>query len=706
MHFWSPFPFVRISIALIVGIALQYQYQWHLDEWWGIPIVFLISLLLSFWASNKWLNSVLEVFYGLSVVIVFVYVGSLVTFFHQNTNDEHHYTRYDHADAFSVRLISDVSVRTNYHRYEAELTSVLVADTLHPVNGKMFLYVRKTDSLEVFNIGDRFYVNGNYYPVQAPSNPHTFDYKAYLEKLNIYAHAFVSMSDTRFMGNEPPGILLSVAHHIRNVCKQTIQEIIPEAREQSILMALLVGVKDYLDEATKDSYAQAGAMHVLAVSGLHVGIIYYLLTLVFGFLKRNPAGKITFILLALSIIWLYAAVTGFSPSVLRASVMFSVILLSETLSRRSNIYNSLGIAALILLLYDPFLIYSVGFQLSFLAVLGIVFFQPKIKSLWSPENKILQYFWEISCVSMAAQLVTFPLTVYYFHQLPTYFLLANLIVIPAAGLILTGGIVGILLYQLVPVLGELAGRLLYYLMYGINEAIDLLTQLPLTVVDWLYFDFWDTALVYGAILLVCMAFDYQLKRSLFAAMILFGAFMVKADFNLYDRTTNRSIIFYGIKNHVAIDFIEGQNAMLLVDKVVSLDHKVMDYQVNPNRLASRLEPFDCAMKSLDSSDAVMAMPFGYLIEKMGQRIMVINSQEEFELKEEPEVDILYLNERNTGILTKVKAKHYLLGWGIGYYAVQRIRDQFENDEVHFHSLRLDGYYELPLVSSENQSINN
>ncbi len=631
---------------------------------------------------------------GFSFLVILAVIGYYITSLHQSASQPCHYSNYEHVKAFQGTIVSDYSERKDYFRYELELTSVLQDSVASLAQGTIFLYVRKGEMDTVYRYGDQLSVLAGYFPVNAPGNPEEFDYRAYLQKQGIYAHAFASTSDIEILANAPPSWLMNLSIAIRVKVKAIIQEVIWKEREQSILLALLVGIKDHIDNETKAAYSSAGAMHVLAVSGLHVGIIFLFINVLLGFLKKNKWGKVLFVFLSLSLIWAYALVTGFSPSVLRASVMFSVILISQTVGKQSNIYNSLGLAAFVLLLYDPYLIYSVGFQLSFAAVFGIVFLQPRLVRLFSPSTKFAKYFWEITCVSIAAQLATFPLTVFYFHQFPTYFLVSNLIVIPAAMGILLGGIVAIFLALINATVGFWFGCLVFGLIWVVNELVALLMLLPLPIVDWLYFDFYDTLFVYAIILALSLALEYYSRFSVYVGLVCSIAWCLYLTFSFHENASQKRIIFYEIKDKIAIDLVDGNRALLLIDKLDTAEMEVVSFQINPFRLANGLPPVHHSYVLLDSADMVRPFDFGYLLSWRGNRIMILNNDKDLVWDEQLPADIVYLENERVVSFGQMEVKSLIFGANLNAYKVKGMQDKASEASLKSHSLAEQGYFEI------------
>ncbi|MDO9136394.1 MAG: ComEC/Rec2 family competence protein, partial [Lutibacter sp.] len=208
---------------------------------------------------------------------------------------------------------------------------------------------------------------------------------------------------------------------------------------------LLLGQRQHLTSELQQSYIGAGAIHILAISGLHIGIILLILTAVFKPLHYFKHGKLMATALIIVILWMYAIIAGMSPSVVRAVAMFTAIAFGMYVNRPSGTYKTLVISMFFLLLFNPYYLFEVGFQLSYLAVFSIVWIQPKIYNLWKPKFWILDKLWQLLTVSSAAQIGVLPLSLYYFHQFPGLFFVSNLVIIPVLGIILTAGIVIIIL---------------------------------------------------------------------------------------------------------------------------------------------------------------------------------------------------------------------------------------------------------------------
>jgi competence protein ComEC len=273
------------------------------------------------------------------------------------------------------------------------------------------------------------------------------------------------------------------------------------SQEESIFQSLLLGYRAQIDYELKNAYATAGVMHILSVSGLHVGIIYLFLIFITGPLKKLKYGKSISATITLSGIWFYSIISGFSPPVIRSACMFSFQGISQLLQRQALSFNSLFLSAFIILLVDPSQLFDIGFQLSYLAMSGIFIFYEPINKVNTIDNSIATKTWELISLSISAQLGTLPLTIYYFHNLPLYFLLANLIIVPFTSLILYVGIVFLILSPLNFIAGYIA-QLVSLMISLLNQSVLFVERLPYASITGFYPNMVQTVILYILILLI------------------------------------------------------------------------------------------------------------------------------------------------------------------------------------------------------------
>jgi competence protein ComEC len=259
---------------------------------------------------------------------------------------------------------------------------------------------------------------------------------------------------------------------------------------------LLIGYTNDLDKDLVQMYSNTGVVHIIAISGMHLGLIYLILGWILSKIPGVQKSAILQYILILSCLWIFSLLTGAGASVIRAAVMFSFILTGKTFSKASSIYNSLAAAAFVMLLYNPFYLWDVGFQLSYLAVIGILVFQKPIYHLIYIKHPWIDKIWELSAVSMAAQLLTFPICIYYFHQFPNLFLISNLVAVPLSSIILFAEII-LLALAWMPWVANYIGKLTGLLIQWMNNFISWINDTGIAVWGGLSISIQATLLLYG-----------------------------------------------------------------------------------------------------------------------------------------------------------------------------------------------------------------
>lgn len=486
--------------------------------------------------------------------------------------------------AFRVRLISAADKREHSWRLTGEVESINSGNGWMVGSGKILLYWPLSERADTLVYGDQILVKGNPQPIEGPQNPGEFDYRQFLARQNIFHQhhvkpgAWVRTETSREFGP------MYFAIKARAWTIGEIDRLIANDRASAIVSAFVIGVTSGIDDELRQAYAAGGAMHALAVSGMHVSILYGVLLLMFKPLEKKRGGPWTIAMTSITLLWMYAFITGLSPSVLRAVAMFSFVALAKPLGRTTSILNTLASSAFFLLLYDPYLILSAGFQLSYLAVIGIVLLYRPIYNLAEMRWAWADWIWQITCVSIAAQIATLPVTLYYFHQFPLYFLLANLFVIPASTIILLGGILLLILSPL-PVVAEWLARLLEVMVYLLNEGLFLIQQLPHSVIYPI-----PITLVQALCLGMLVMGGYSLFRFRKFRWVLFLATvaMVFAWEDWRFSSTQAQFIVYRVTRGSAMEWTSDQGAVRLLDSNLANDPGKIGYHLEPNRVVRRI----------------------------------------------------------------------------------------------------------------------
>ncbi len=498
------------------------------------------------------------------------------------------------AEAYLAEVTMYDQQKPNSFENLLEIKSIQIKGTWKDAHGKILVY-HQSDRL--LKPGEILYAKSKPEQIAAPTNPYEFDYRKYLFRQEIYYRQFLG-KDFQLIDSvrntTAKYFLVDLRHKIGEMLKSRI----PDSNSAQIALALLLGQKKELDPTIRDAYTQAGVMHVLAVSGLHVGIIYALFILMLKPLKLKLEKARFYLLGVILVIWMYAFLTGLAPSVVRAATMFSLLTLGQMRERPPAIYNVLAFSAILMITVNPDVIFEVGFQLSYLAVLGIVMLQPLILDLWLPRTRVVEYVWELASVSIAAQLVTFPLTLYYFHVFPTYFLLGNLLILPLALLIMQVG-VPLMMVGWIPVVGDVLGWALSWLIWLQIRIAEMIRLIPGGKLERLTMDFAGMIFVWG-ILLIVVAWQFgQRNKLVWLALFLTFVLLGNSVYKEFGHPARELIVYQGKKSQLFDFYSSG----MTLSWNSGLDPGEISYSVDPNRVQNHWPQIPGTLKVFQSDSS-------------------------------------------------------------------------------------------------------
>ena len=590
MSSFSHIPMVRITIPFMAGVILFANLQRQLV--WEHIVILSITLLISGFLIKRYLlaNFEYRFAFGINAKLFLIFAGYvLAQERHQLSRPDHFIHHPPEGTLLRLRLTEPISEKANSFQIRARVTHVVDSLMAISTRGKLIVWLQKDSLAAGLRYGDVIYIENQLQEVSEPMNPHAFNFKRFLAFQNIFHQAYRRSGQWHHSGHNQGNPLIASAHQLREKALKTLEANNIKGREFAVASALLLGYREYLDEDLQREFAGAGAMHILCVSGLHVGIIFLALNLIFGFLGRLPRGKLFKTAAIIAMIWFYAAITGFSPSVLRASTMFSFVAIGQSFNRKTNIYNTLAASALLLMILDPFIIQRIGFQLSYVAVLSIVWLQPMFYKWAHFKNPVLDHAWGIITVSLAAQLGTGPLALYYFNQFPNYFLLTNLVVIPLTGLIIKSGII-MFIVSPISILGQIAGHVLAWIILVLHNAVRIIEGLPYSVSNHVYISFADTLLIFGLILLGGLFWSMSRKSLSIAFLLLLLMFSSSLALRSIKNQEQLSLVVYHVPNTTAIDIIEGRNCFFVSGQIPEERAGNLDFHLGENRLRAGIKP--------------------------------------------------------------------------------------------------------------------
>lgn len=450
-------------------------------------------------------------------------------------------------------------------RTQVELT-YLLNDSLgnRPVTGQLLLYLPPSEKAGRLQAGDKVVFQGDPTRLRPPLNPYVFDLRNYWSRQGVYHQLFLR-DDTswRATGAGATG-LRATAERWRTAWFKSFQDHLSGDR-LAVAAALVMGKRDLISPEVKSAYADTGAIHVLAVSGLHVGIIFLIIRTIFGRilrLNRTKHGRVALACISTLSVWIFAFVSGLSPSVQRAAIMFTVLAFGGLLKRKSYIFNTLSFAALLMLWGAPNQFFQLGFQLSFTAIIGIVLFTPPLNRMVFWPNSVLRSIWSTLAASTGAQLGTLPLSLYHFGRFPLYFLLSGTVVIISAFAAMLAGLLHGLVAGLFPgsPLANASGGFLGIIISVQNAIIFFFQRLPYALLQVQHFDAWAALLLALAIggLAIWLRWRKRWAIILFACALLACLLWARTQVPSKDRAA--SLIVYHLSRTSLIDVTEGQEA--------------------------------------------------------------------------------------------------------------------------------------------------
>lgn len=430
------FPIVRITLCLIAGIFSAFYTHPSLTLTLLILGISFLFCGYAFYKSNKTFTP--NSMFGIAVYILFFSIGITTTLLHDESIKKNHYTQNDSnfEKDQNIQLVIREKLKNSvkYNRYVAEVVSIENNNTC----GKIIFNIKKDSIENTFIIGSQLLVHDQLLRHFKPNNPNQFDYGKYLETKGVYAQIYTQPAAVKLGRNIEKGISYYTSN-FRNTIIQNLAKSGFKKEELAVITALILGQQQDISPEVLRDYQYAGAVHILSVSGLHVGFILLFITFLLQPIPNTTLGNTSRLLITIVSLWMFAFVAGLAPSVVRSTVMFSCIAIGMHLKRENNSFHTAIVSLFLILLFEPLFLFDIGFQLSYLAVFFILWLQPHFARLWQPKNKIIGYFWSILTVSFAAQIGTLPLSIYYFHQFPGLFFITNLVLIPFLSVIMALG---------------------------------------------------------------------------------------------------------------------------------------------------------------------------------------------------------------------------------------------------------------------------
>ncbi|MBL7800426.1 MAG: ComEC/Rec2 family competence protein [Chitinophagales bacterium] len=631
---WNDAPAVRLLLPLIAGIMgavslLHFVFQpLVFNPHFRFIVAYLLLSLALLCGVLLFLNQLksvvtgyrLRFITGTVVQLQMFIIGWLLVFVHTSVFDRSHLIHFRSEECMYMARITEPPVRK-------EKTTMAVAELLlkqgeekQVVSGLVMLQMRTDSNSAKVKYGSEVLFHGLPELLGGPKNPYQFDYGQYQRFHNIYFRVFLKEEAWRIVAQKQGNSLLTAIYDLRDFFLSLIEQHVKTKDELAVASAIMLGYRDYMNADIVQAYASSGALHVLSVSGLHVGILFLALQFLLQWMDKYRQLKWLKVLLVLAVMFFYAVLTGLSPSVLRAVVMFTFFVIAKVLNRDNNMYNVLGVSCLLLLFWNPYLITEIGFKLSYLAVLGIVVLYPILQPILTFKNKILKGAWSITCLSIAAQIATFPISLYYFHQFPNLFLISNLIIIPASDFVLYLGMLICITFK-IPFVFKIVGWLFNFLLVWINKFVYFIDSLPFALIEEIQVTQTEMYLIY---VIIALALLYYFSPKGKYGVWLLAVFMVYASvrtLRLLQNENQTQIVCYSVPKHTALSFIQNTTAYTAIDSSLQMHESSMLFHIKHHWWALGIKH---SMSIRHSDIRQLELPIGQLYVFHGKRILLID----------------------------------------------------------------------------------
>jgi competence protein ComEC len=545
MNPWRQFPLVRLILPVFLGMATGIFYETDLIVPLFLPGMIFLSLgFLVFFPkyifswSYRWIT-------GLLIFLLTALFSFRIMMMGKDTLKKDYFGNFQSIQRSCIgEVIEPVIQKQKSTKLIVGITWMKENGEWRKMRGKSLVYIGISRGSQLLCYGDRLVMNTKFTMPDESRNPGGFDNRRYLRLKGVYRQAYVKPDHWRLLSRGNRNLFFQMALSWRDRMLMILRNNGVKGREFAVAGALLLGYVDEVDNDLMRDYSATGVMHILSVSGMHVGMIFLVLDKLLAFLEKRKNGVYGKAFLVIVFIWLYALITGLSPAVMRAAAMLSLVVIGKAMKRHPDILNILAASVIFLLVWQPLLLADLGFQLSYLAVAGIVLLYKPVYDLYVPDNGLLDKVWSIVAVSIAAQLVTLPLCLYYFHQFPNYFIVTNIIVIPLSNLIIYTGILALALGN-IPWISLVVARALSLMVWFLNAFIHWMGALPFSVTRGIVITFPESIVLYLILITAAVYFSGKKKMWLFVSLslmiLLTGSFLLErfrqvsvSTFTVYD----------------------------------------------------------------------------------------------------------------------------------------------------------------------------
>ncbi|GAA4806181.1 ComEC/Rec2 family competence protein [Olivibacter ginsenosidimutans] len=616
-------PYLFFVAAFISGILLAF-YLPVSSIAYDVVLVGVVLALGTFTAlawRSKWKDFRLFDLAGLSFFAILIGLGCLLTWKDIPEMNAQHFSHYP-ATRFLGYVVSDPDSRGDFLSVELKVSAVKERE-LHLVDGTLLLRIDQRKNPISLRYGDELLLEGHVQRIDPPFNPHAFDYAQYMANRNIWHQLYLSSQEIKKTGRLEGSKLIRYAFTLRRYLLFKFEQQVTNKASAALLSTLVLGYRAALDKDLVQAFSTTGTIHVLSVSGMHVGIVFAFFAWGMRWMENRRYFSGLRLLILLILVWCYALITGFSSSICRASFMISFMLIGQVGKQSRHTYNHIAASAFFLLLFYPKYLLAVDFQLSYLAVIGMVWIAPKANACLNIKHKFGRQLVAYLLLSCAAQVLTFPLVLYYFHSFPTYFLVANLLVVLPATLIIYGGFV--LLLVPIAAITRLIGFALEKLIALLNELLITVAHWPGATIKSVWISPYECIMLYFVLITCVLTCQYANKKLFYGMLGCFIGLTILTGYRVWNKATVKQLIIFNVQEQMAIALLDG-NKPILYSNIKSTQDVLFSYAIRPTIEAQSTIENLVFIPSPAKSCGVQFSINGDLIQFMGRTLFILDGK--------------------------------------------------------------------------------
>jgi competence protein ComEC len=567
--------FGKILLPFCIGIwVLQEAGNTKLNSAIQLTTIFLFILVL---IINLLYRSLKAYHYKSRIAVLinllFLALGLLWYSDANQAENSNNFSRYQ-ADFLRISIAGEPQQQGSLLTFKAKVHTTYHLHRRQEVTG--YLLVSLPSDLHqpvTLHYGEVYFIPANYKVVEPPYNPAEFDFKSWLALQNINHRIFLQSGELIPSKENKGSGLIRFALTLRKRQIDLYRSLIRDDNAFAVASTLILGYRADLNAETLAAYSKTGTIHALSVSGMHVGIIYLVLNRILKWMDRKLVLKWVKVIILLTLIWFYTLLTGYSPSVLRSAVMLSVFILAKAVHQNTDSYHILYFSAFCLLLYNPFFLWDVGFQLSYMSISGLIYLQPKLEKLIVFRSFWLKKLWSLISLSVAAQIFTYPLSCYYFHQFPVYFIISNLFITLPVILLMYMGITLLMfrLYWISP--------LFEWLIIFMNRGLEKIADLPYSSINSIWYTKIELILILLFLFFFFTACSQKNKYLLALSLLIFSCFQSLLTYDKIKAGQQQKIILFALNRNYAAAFISKTKAVLVTD--LTPGDKAFNFYIQP-----------------------------------------------------------------------------------------------------------------------------